>query len=89
MVTDEETAAELRRQALNERWRVAEQALWNTDAGCALRIDQALRGDERTLAARLVADRVLAKSIRSLASLAWDELCESPNPRFQPNSLDA
>lgn len=90
MVTDDETVATVaRRHDLNQRWNQAKEAVWQTDAEHALQIDLALRESDRQLLACLANNGLLARSVRELARLAWDEICETPDPRRQPNQLEA
>lgn len=90
MVTDEATAAAVtRRQEIDARWQHARDSIWLLDAARALQIDIALRGGVDRLLTRLAADHHMVLEIRELARLAWDELCETPDPRNQPNQLDA
>lgn len=90
MVTDEETAAAVaRRQEINSRWRHARASIWRLDAEHAVQIDLALRGNVDQLLTRLAADHRIAVEVGELARLAWDELCETPDPRTEPNQLEA
>ena len=90
MVTDEETAeAVARRKEIDARWQRARDSIWRLDAERAVQIDIALRGGVDRLLTRLAVDPDVACEVRELARLAWDELCETPNPRNLPSQLDA
>lgn len=90
MVTNDESAAAVaRRHDINVRWRSAKAAIWRLDAKHALQIDLALRGGVDQLLTRIAGDHGLAVEIRGLALLAWDELCETPDPRKQPPPIEA
>lgn len=90
MVTNDETAADVaRRHAVSLRWQQARDAIWQLDAELAVQIDVALRETDRRLLVRLATNRILATNVQELARLAWDELCETPNPRLHQSSLEA
>ena len=91
MVIDDETAAAAvaRRQEITARWQHARESIWRLDAEYAIQIDLALRGNVDRLLTRLAADHHIAVDVWELARLAWDELCETPDPRLQPHQLEA
>lgn len=88
-MTDHEITATDRRRWLDVRWQSAKAAIWRLDAEHALQIDRALSRSLHQLQTQIAADSNLAQEIRRLALLAWDELCETPDPRRQPNQLEA